>query len=128
MALIGFKSLVARPNELISNNDKYVSNSERAFSNTPALRDYLKQWVESSYPTRIPAVNDDLLVRIRKWHFKPEDIKVPVVLWHAKDDTTVDISCAKQLASAIPNCHTHYFEEGGHFIFFTHFDEITKTF
>jgi len=128
MTLIGFKSLAKRPDELISNNDKYVSNSERAFSNTPALRDYLKQWVKSSYPTRIPAVNDDLLVRIRKWRFKPEDIKVPVFLWHAKDDTTVDIACAKKLASTIPNCQTHYLEEGGHFIFFTHFDEITKTF
>ncbi len=128
MILIGFKSLAENPNELIHNNDKYISNSERAFSNTPALRDYLKQWVESSYPTRIPAVIDDLLVRIRKWYFQPKDIKVPVFLWHAKDDTTVDIACAKRLASVIPNCKANYLEEGGHFIFFTHFDEITKTF
>ncbi len=128
MILIGFKSLAENPNELIHNNDKYISNSERTFSNTPALRDYLKQWVKSSYPTRIPAVIDDLLVRIRKWHFQPKDIKVPVFLWHAKDDTTVDITCAKHLASVIPSCQTRYLEEGGHFIFFTHFDEITKTF
>jgi len=128
MTLIGFKSLAQRPDELITNNDKYVSSSERAFSNTPALRDYLKQWVESSYPTRLAAVNDDLLVRVRKWHFKPKNIKVPVFLYHAEDDTTVDIACAKKLASAIPNCQAHYLKEGGHFIFFTHFNEITKDF
>ncbi|MDQ6978321.1 MAG: alpha/beta hydrolase, partial [Ghiorsea sp.] len=60
--------------------------------------------------------------------FRPEDIKVPVFLWHAEDDTTVDISCAKRLASAIPNCQTHYLKEGGHYIFFSHFNEITEAF
>jgi len=128
MTLIGFKSLAERPDELISNNDKYVSSSERAFCSSPALHDYMKQWVKSSYPTRLPAVNDDLLVRVRKWHFNPKNIKVPVFLYHAEDDTTVDISCAKRLASAIPNCQARYLKEGGHFIFFTHFDEITEAF
>ncbi len=122
------KGFFKHPDSLIQTNLQYVSASELKFMKTPELQDFLQQWLQASYPNRTKAVVQDLFVRIRDWGFNPKHIQVPVLLYHAKDDSTVDISCAKRMSTALPNCESYYLDSGGHYIFFTRFDEITSHF
>jgi len=128
VANMAIKGFFKNSSSLIQSNLNHVSASESMFMKTPEAQDFLQQWIQASYPNRTEAVVQDLFVRIRDWGFNPKQIQVPVILYHANDDSTVDISCAKRMSSAIPKCETHYLDEGGHYIFFTQFDKITRNF
>lgn len=48
------------------------------------------------------------------WGFSPGEIRVPVRLWHGKEDKRFSWKLAEQLASGIPGCATHFVENEGH--------------
>jgi len=126
MTYIVLKNIYEEPHAFIDKNLSYMSEDERYFAQSEPLRDYFCQWIKAAFPERVNAVSHDLFVRIRDWQFEPSDIKVPVELWHAKDDSTVPIACAKQFAASIPTCNSHWLEQGGHYIFFTKFEDILQ--
>ena len=128
VANMAIKGFFKNASSLIQSNLHHVSASELIFMKTPEVQDFLQQWIQASYPNRTEAIVQDFFVRIRNWGFNPEQVQVPVILYHAKDDSTVDISCAKRISSALPNCESHYLDSGGHYIFFTQFDKITLHF
>jgi len=45
-----------------------------------------------------------------------EQIKVPVLMMHAKDDPLCSYECARSMADKIPNIEFVSFEKGGHLI------------
>lgn len=61
---------------------------------------------------------------VQPWHFALEDITVPVEIWHGTVDPNVPIRLAREMASRLPNCTTHFIEGGGHLATFDHHDEI----
>ena len=126
MTHIVLKNIHEKPHAFIDKNLSYMSENERYFVQSEPLRDYFCQWIKAAFPERVNAVSHDLFVRIRDWQFEPSSIKVPVELWHAEDDSTVPIACAKQFAASIPTCNSHWLEQGGHYIFFTKFEDILQ--
>jgi len=49
------------------------------------------------------------------WGFRPEEIRVPVRLWHGKDDRNFSWKLAESLARRIPNCASFFLENEGHY-------------
>ncbi|HUG47412.1 MAG TPA: alpha/beta hydrolase [Candidatus Limnocylindria bacterium] len=61
---------------------------------------------------------DEALVLARRWGFRPEDVRVPVHIWHGEQDRTVPVEMAHYLARAIPGAQaTFYAREGHHLLF-----------
>ena len=59
------------------------------------------------------------------WGFSPGDIRVPVQLWHGRQDRQFSWKLAEQLAAAIPGCAAHFLEDEGHYSLpITHMREI----
>jgi pimeloyl-ACP methyl ester carboxylesterase len=64
----------------------------------------------------------------RPWGFAPEEIAVPVRLWHGTADGTVPFSHGRHLAAALPNCRPVFAEGEGHFTLpIGHMEEILRT-
>ncbi len=66
----------------------------------------------------------DIVVFMRPWGFRLEDIAVPVHLWHGGKDQTTPLSMGQYMASAIPRCRAHFLPEEGHLLRFNHWGEI----
>ena len=49
------------------------------------------------------------------WGFRPEEIRVPVRLWHGKADRNFRWTLAEELAARIPACTARFLEGEGHY-------------
>jgi pimeloyl-ACP methyl ester carboxylesterase len=61
------------------------------------------------------------------WGFRPEDVDVPVHLWHGEQDVIHPPALARKLAALLPNCDAHFFPDGGAYVGFAHADELADT-
>jgi pimeloyl-ACP methyl ester carboxylesterase len=62
------------------------------------------------------------------WGFAPEEIDIPVHIWHGELDRNVPPIIARRLVNRIPNCKVTFFPNEGHFsLWFNHIEEIIKT-
>ena len=57
----------------------------------------------------------DAAIYAEPWGFPPEEIRVPVQLWHGREDSNFHFSLAEQLAARIPTAALRIVENEGHF-------------
>lgn len=67
---------------------------------------------------------EDVRVVARPWGFSPADIRVPTYLWQGENDPNVTPRMGRYLAETIPNCHATFVPGAGHFLIFSHWDQI----
>ena len=63
-------------------------------------------------------VADELLLLMRPWSVRLEEIQVPVRLWHGEADGIVPVAMGRYLARSIPNCRAEFIPGGGHYVAF----------
>ena len=69
----------------------------------------------------------DAIIYAQPWGFQPEDIRVPVRLWHGKDDANFRWTLAAELAARIPGCTARFLDREGHYsLAFRHCGEILR--
>ena len=69
----------------------------------------------------------DARIYAQPWGFQPEDIRVPVRLWHGKADASFHWTLAAELAARIPGCTARFLDDEGHYsIAFRHCGEILR--
>jgi pimeloyl-ACP methyl ester carboxylesterase len=51
----------------------------------------------------------------KPWEFQLEDVRVPIRLWHGTKDRAFSAEIARDVASRLPNCQTHFVEGEGHY-------------
>ena len=67
----------------------------------------------------------DARIVSRRWGFKPEEIRVPVWLWHGQEDRNVPPALARFLSERIPGSRTTFYRADGHLSTFVgHVSEI----
>ena len=71
-------------------------------------------------------VQDELVLTVRPWGFRAEEISVPTSIWHGERDTLAPVGGARYLAATIPDSRAHFFPEEGHSISFRHGEEILQ--
>ena len=70
-------------------------------------------------------LHDDMRSEVRDWGFRPEEIRVPVGVWHGVLDPLVSVDHGRWLASHIPAARAHLLAAEGHAsIAVNHLDEI----
>src|SRR5438876_8802590 len=57
----------------------------------------------------------DAQIYAQPWGFEIEDVRVPVRLWHGKEDRAFSVRLAEEIARRLPNCKTRYVEGAGHY-------------
>jgi len=66
----------------------------------------------------------DVRVLARPWDFAPENIKVPVSLWHGDLDSVIPLHHGRYLASVIPGARLRVCRGEGHLLLWNHLAEI----
>jgi pimeloyl-ACP methyl ester carboxylesterase len=57
----------------------------------------------------------DAQIYAQPWGFAVEDVRVPVRLWHGKQDRAFSVLLAEELASRFSNCKARFVEDAGHY-------------
>ena len=60
-------------------------------------------------------VMDDARIYAHPWGFAVEDVRVPVRLWHGKQDRAFAVCLAEEIANRLPNCKARFIENEGHY-------------
>jgi pimeloyl-ACP methyl ester carboxylesterase len=69
----------------------------------------------------------DAQIYAQPWGFAIEDVRVPVRLWHGKQDRAFSVHLAEELANRLPNCHARFVDDAGHYSLpIRHMREILK--
>jgi pimeloyl-ACP methyl ester carboxylesterase len=57
----------------------------------------------------------DAQIYAEPWGFAIEDVRVPVRLWHGKQDRAFSVHLAKELAKRLPDCNARFIDDAGHY-------------
>jgi pimeloyl-ACP methyl ester carboxylesterase len=57
----------------------------------------------------------DAQIYAQPWGFGIEDVRVPVRLWHGKEDRAFAVRLAQDVANRLPNCRARFIENEGHY-------------
>jgi pimeloyl-ACP methyl ester carboxylesterase len=57
----------------------------------------------------------DARIYAEPWGFALEDVRVPVRLWHGKQDRAFSVHLAEELAKRLPNCKARFVDGAGHY-------------
>jgi pimeloyl-ACP methyl ester carboxylesterase len=57
----------------------------------------------------------DAQIYAEPWGFALEDVRVPVRLWHGKEDRAFSIHLAEEVAKHLPNCKARFVNDAGHY-------------
>ena len=57
----------------------------------------------------------DAQIYAQPWGFDIEDVRVPMRLWHGKEDRAFAVRLAEEIANRFPNCKARFIENEGHY-------------
>src|SRR5207247_10608173 len=57
----------------------------------------------------------DAQIYAQQWGFAPEDVRVPVRLWHGNQDRAFPVRLAEELVKRLPNCNARFIADAGHY-------------
>jgi pimeloyl-ACP methyl ester carboxylesterase len=66
----------------------------------------------------------EVLLLAREWAFDLATISLPCVFWHGEQDLVVSMAGARKLADALPRSELRLIKEAGHYLMYSHWDEI----
>lgn len=95
---------------LLSEPDKEV--------NTDEVDGYFHSQFQDGLRNGIEGPMDDQVATVTPWGFDPSSIRVPLQIWHGKQDRFVPFSHGQYLASRIPQAEVHLEESEGHISMF----------
>ena len=69
-----------------------------------------RAWRESAEGVMI-----DAQIYAQPWGFPIEEVRVPVRLWHGKQDRAFSVRLAEDIANRLPNCEARFVDGAGHY-------------
>jgi pimeloyl-ACP methyl ester carboxylesterase len=57
----------------------------------------------------------DAQIYAKPWGFRIEQVRVPVRLWHGKEDRAFSVRLAEEIADRLPDCTARYVDGAGHY-------------
>ena len=57
----------------------------------------------------------DAQVYAKPWGFSLDEVRVPVRLWHGKEDRAFSVRLAEEIAGRLPDCKARYVAGEGHY-------------
>jgi pimeloyl-ACP methyl ester carboxylesterase len=104
-----------------------MPEADRELAARPEVRAWSFASIEESLHGGIEGyVQDELVLTVRPWGFRAEEISVPTYIWHGERDTLAPVGGARYLAAVIPGSSARFFPEEGHGISGRHGEEILR--
>jgi pimeloyl-ACP methyl ester carboxylesterase len=128
-AVLALAALAMRhvPQHVLDPMAMLVPVSDRAILARPEVRAALVDDLIEGLRAGGRGAVHELVLFSRPWDFPPEEIRVPVHLWHGEADIQVPVAIARRLAARIPTCRARFVPGAGHFWLFDHCAEVLAT-
>jgi pimeloyl-ACP methyl ester carboxylesterase len=91
-----------------------VFSATDAAALTPELAGYYAARGRDGLAPGIEGWWEDSVAMLTPWGFDPEEIRVPIMLWHGREDRFVPFQHGQWLASRIPAVHAELTDDDGH--------------
>ena len=95
-----------------------ASPADRLILERSEIADCLIAGMKEAFRQGGQGPTDEVLLLARPWTFRPEEIGVPVRLWHGEADAVVPVDMGRYLAAAIPGCRAEFIPGAGHYLVF----------
>ena len=118
--------MLSKHDRLLLLMSEHYYHTDRALMQSPAYRKMYQESMRNALPSNSKGFVEDYFARTNNWDFQIQNITAPVHIWHGDSDSYVNIKSAEKIAKSIPNCITHFLKDQGHYIFFSHIDDILK--
>ena len=103
---------------------KALPEADRRLAARPRVRDSLVDSYTLAFREGVRGQVHDWAIIASPWGFRPEDIGVPVQLYHGRLDDRVPLHHARDLAARIQHCQLIDYPDEGHMVVFSHAEEI----
>lgn len=113
-----------RPGTVYKGLLKALPEVDRRVAAQPRVRASLADSYALAFRQGVRGQVHDWAIIASPWVFRPEDIDVPVQLYHGGLDDRVPSHHARDLAARIPHCQLTEYPDEGHMLVFSHAEEI----
>ncbi len=113
------------PGGFISELRKGFPEPDRMILNQPKMRRWLVDTFLEAVRHGTRGASRDYSLPVWKWGFRPQDISIPVNLWHGGEDNSCPPAMGRYMAESIPDCQARFMPNEGHLsLLVNHADEI----
>ena len=106
------------PDKMVANAHAALPEPDRLALNEPEDRaGFLKMILEALRQGPRGAQHDTRLM-VADWDFHPQEIQMPILLWHGEQDKNAPIAMGRYMANAIPKCEAKIYPDEGHLSLF----------
>lgn len=123
MAIQGLKN---RPESYFEKIYDEMHKSDQAVVDSTAHQEMWSELLDSITSENVDDFVENYLARLNQWDFSIEDIHVPTDIWHGIEDKRAPVEFARKLHEVIPDSRSFILEDQGHYLFFTHWDQILE--
>lgn len=92
-----------------------ASPADREVLEDPAIHATISASFKEAFRAGGDGPAQELGLFLRPWDIAPEEVRVPVQLWHGEADRTVPAAMGRRLAERLPDCEARFLPDEGHF-------------
>jgi pimeloyl-ACP methyl ester carboxylesterase len=116
-----------RPGTVYQGLVRALPPTDQLVAAQPRVRESLLDSYSLAFSQGVRGQVHDWGIIASPWGFRPEDIDVPVHLYHGGLDDRVPLHHARDLARRVPRCNLTEYPDEGHMLIFSHAEEILIT-
>ncbi len=115
------------PQRFLEKMASALPEADREVLSRPAVGTSLLESVREMFRSGNRGPYWDGVAFLGPWGFRAEDIQMKVHLWQGDADRNVPMQMGEHYQSAIPDCAVTFYPGKGHFIFYSHAEDIFRT-
>ena len=116
------------PDRMLANALATLPEPDRATISPPEFQAGFLAMILEALRKGARGAQYDTFLMITEWDFHPQEIQIPVLLWHGEQDKNAPIAMGRYIANAIPNCEAKFYSNEGHLSLFKKYaEEIVLT-
>lgn len=117
LRLMGFMARFS-PDKVIANAAASLPEPDHAILALPEVRTGFLSMIRESLRQGPYGAQHDTHLMVTAWDFKPQDIQIPIHLWHGEADQNAPVAMGRYMAQAMPNCQATFYPDEGHLSLF----------
>nr|WP_257215441.1 alpha/beta hydrolase [Bacillus pumilus] len=102
--------------KLTKKGNKHLHPWDRQFLQTDEQLELMMLHLHEATRQSVDECINEPNLLTRPWSFDMKDIKIPVDIWHGKEDKMAPYEEMEKIAPTISNGQTHYIDDAGHFL------------
>lgn len=106
------------PGKVIANALAALPEADREIMSRPEFQKGFLAIIQEALRQGTRGAQHDTRLMVSEWDFHPQDIQMPVLLWHGEADKNAPIAMGRYMAKAIPKSQARFLPDEGHLSLF----------